>query len=78
MSNKGSAYGQAAGDTDFRKKYDLDEYAAWLRARGSGTTDAAEKPRKPAPAAHAHAATGSRDRNSQKTGKNAKKKRKAG
>ncbi len=57
---------------------DLDEYAAWLRARGSGTTDAAEKPRKPAPAAHAHAATGSRDRNSQKAGKNAKKKRKAG
>lgn len=33
MSNKGSAYGQAAGDTDFRKKYDLDEYAAKAKAR---------------------------------------------
>ncbi|KAK4172162.1 hypothetical protein QBC36DRAFT_338549 [Triangularia setosa] len=38
MSNKGSAYGQAAGDTDFRKKYDLDEYAAKAAAR-----EAAEK-----------------------------------
>ena len=27
-SNKGSAYGKPAGDTDFRKKYDLEEYAA--------------------------------------------------
>lgn len=33
MSNKASAYGQAAGDTDFRKKYDLDEYAAKAKAR---------------------------------------------
>jgi U4/U6.U5 tri-snRNP component SNU23 len=33
MSNKGSAYGQAAGDTDFRKKYDLDEYAAKAKQR---------------------------------------------
>ncbi|KAK3306777.1 uncharacterized protein B0T15DRAFT_528225 [Chaetomium strumarium] len=38
MSNKGSAYGQAAGDTDFRKKYDLDEYAAKAKER-----EAAEK-----------------------------------
>ncbi|KAK0665610.1 ubiquitin-conjugating enzyme E2 15 [Cercophora samala] len=38
MSNKGSAYGQAAGDTDFRKKYDLNEYAAKAAAR-----EAAEK-----------------------------------
>ena len=38
MSNKGSAYGQAAGDTDFRKKYDLDEYAAKAKDR-----EAAEK-----------------------------------
>jgi U4/U6.U5 tri-snRNP component SNU23 len=33
MSNKGSAYGQAAGDTDFRKKYDLEEYAARAKER---------------------------------------------
>lgn len=33
MSNSKSAYGQAAGDTDFRKKYDLDEYAAKAKAR---------------------------------------------
>lgn len=33
MSNKGSAYGQAASDTDFRKKYDLDEYAAKAKDR---------------------------------------------
>ncbi|KAK3318762.1 hypothetical protein B0H66DRAFT_558154 [Apodospora peruviana] len=33
-----SAYGQAAGDTDFRKKYDLDEYAAKAKDR-----EAAEK-----------------------------------
>jgi U4/U6.U5 tri-snRNP component SNU23 len=33
MSNKGSAYGKAAGDTDFRKKYDLDEYAAKAKDR---------------------------------------------
>jgi U4/U6.U5 tri-snRNP component SNU23 len=33
MANKGSAYGQAAGDTDFRKKYDLEEYAAKAKAR---------------------------------------------
>ncbi|CAP65427.1 uncharacterized protein PODANS_6_9300 [Podospora anserina S mat+] len=38
MTGKGSAYGQAAGDTDFRKKYDLDEYAAKAAAR-----EAAEK-----------------------------------
>jgi U4/U6.U5 tri-snRNP component SNU23 len=38
MSNKGSAYGQAAGDTDFRKKYDLEEYAAKAKER-----EAAEK-----------------------------------
>jgi len=38
MSGKGSAYGQAAGDTDFRKKYDLDEYAAKAKER-----EAAEK-----------------------------------
>lgn len=33
MSKNGSAYGQAAGDTDFRKKYDLEEYAAKAKAR---------------------------------------------
>ena len=33
MSNKNSAYGQAAGDTDFRKKYDVDEYAAKAKER---------------------------------------------
>ncbi|KAM7195308.1 hypothetical protein V8F20_007527 [Naviculisporaceae sp. PSN 640] len=33
MSNSKSAYGQAAGDTDFRKKYDLDEYAARAKKR---------------------------------------------
>ncbi|KAK4103412.1 hypothetical protein N658DRAFT_493896 [Parathielavia hyrcaniae] len=38
MSKNGSAYGQAAGDTDFRKKYDLDEYAAKAKER-----EAAEK-----------------------------------
>jgi len=38
MSNKASAYGQAAGDTDVRKKYDLDEYAAKAKER-----EAAEK-----------------------------------
>ena len=38
MSNKGSAYGQAGGGTDFRKKYDLDEYAAKAKDR-----EAAEK-----------------------------------
>lgn len=32
-SSKGSAYGQAAGDTDFRKKYNLDEYAANAKER---------------------------------------------
>ncbi|KAK4146036.1 uncharacterized protein C8A04DRAFT_35313 [Dichotomopilus funicola] len=37
MTSK-SAYGQAAGDTDFRKKYDLDEYASKAAAR-----EAAEK-----------------------------------
>ncbi|KAK0715047.1 hypothetical protein B0H67DRAFT_579852 [Lasiosphaeris hirsuta] len=36
--NKGSAYGQAASDTDFRKTYDLDEYAAKAKER-----EAAEK-----------------------------------
>ena len=36
--NKGSAYGQAAGDTDFRKKYDLEEYAQKAKDR-----EAAEK-----------------------------------
>lgn len=35
MTGKGSAYGQAAGDTDFRKKYDLDEYAAKAAERES-------------------------------------------
>ncbi|KAJ4300119.1 U4/U6.U5 snRNP associated protein [Collariella sp. IMI 366227] len=35
MSKNSSAYGQAAGDTDFRKKYDLDEYAAKAEARES-------------------------------------------
>ncbi|KAK5660557.1 hypothetical protein OQA88_13108 [Cercophora sp. LCS_1] len=38
MSKNGSAYGKAAGDTDFRKKYDLDEYAAKAKER-----EAAEK-----------------------------------
>ena len=38
MSKNSSAYGQAAGDTDFRKKYDLDEYAAKAKER-----EAAEK-----------------------------------
>ncbi|KAK1752174.1 zinc finger domain-protein [Echria macrotheca] len=38
MTGKGSAYGQAAGDTDFRKKYDVEEYAAKARER-----EAAEK-----------------------------------
>ncbi|KAK4033820.1 ubiquitin-conjugating enzyme E2 15 [Parachaetomium inaequale] len=38
MSNKSSAYGKPAGDTDFRKKYDLDEYAAKAKDR-----EAAEK-----------------------------------
>ncbi|KAK4134028.1 hypothetical protein BT67DRAFT_441943 [Trichocladium antarcticum] len=33
MANKGSAYGKAAGDTDFRKKYDLEEYAAKAKDR---------------------------------------------
>ncbi|KAL2259826.1 hypothetical protein VTK26DRAFT_6367 [Humicola hyalothermophila] len=33
MSKNASAYGQAAGDTDFRKKYDLDEYAAKAKER---------------------------------------------
>ncbi|KAL2121018.1 hypothetical protein VTJ04DRAFT_5045 [Mycothermus thermophilus] len=33
MSNSKSAYGQAASDTDFRKKYDLDEYAAKAKER---------------------------------------------
>lgn len=36
MSNKTSAYGQAAGDTDFRKKYDIDEYAAKAKNREEG------------------------------------------
>ncbi|KAK4213847.1 ubiquitin-conjugating enzyme E2 15 [Rhypophila decipiens] len=31
--SKKSAYGKAAGDTDFRKKYDLDEYAAKAKVR---------------------------------------------
>jgi U4/U6.U5 tri-snRNP component SNU23 len=38
MSNKSSAYGTAAGDTDFRLKRDLDEYAAKAKDR-----EAAEK-----------------------------------
>jgi U4/U6.U5 tri-snRNP component SNU23 len=38
MSNKSSAYGTAAGDTDFRPKRDLDEYAAKAKDR-----EAAEK-----------------------------------
>ena len=33
MSKNSSAYGQAAGDTDFRKKYDLQEYADKGKAR---------------------------------------------
>lgn len=32
-SKKGGAYGQAASDTDFRKNYDLDEYAAKAKER---------------------------------------------
>ncbi|KAI9167077.1 putative C2H2 finger domain protein [Paramyrothecium foliicola] len=32
-SKKGSAYGAPAGDTDFRKNYDLDEYAARAKDR---------------------------------------------
>ncbi|KAL2208774.1 hypothetical protein CC79DRAFT_1366981 [Sarocladium strictum] len=32
-SKKGSAYGAPAGDTDFRKTYDLDEYAARAKDR---------------------------------------------
>ncbi|ODA76247.1 hypothetical protein RJ55_08092 [Drechmeria coniospora] len=32
-SKKGGAYGTPAGDTDFRKSYDLDEYAAKARER---------------------------------------------
>lgn len=31
--NKGGAYGAAAGDTDFRKNWDLDEYAAKAKKR---------------------------------------------
>jgi U4/U6.U5 tri-snRNP component SNU23 len=38
MSKNRSSYGQAAGDTDFRKKYDVDEYAAKAKDR-----EAAEK-----------------------------------
>jgi U4/U6.U5 tri-snRNP component SNU23 len=38
MAGKESAYGKPAGDTDFRKKYDLDEYAAKAKER-----EAAEK-----------------------------------
>jgi U4/U6.U5 tri-snRNP component SNU23 len=38
-SNKGSAYGQAASDTDFRKKYDLDEYAARATKREADEKD---------------------------------------
>ena len=41
MSNKGSAYGQAAGDTDFRKKYDLEEYAE--KAKKREADEAAER-----------------------------------
>lgn len=37
-SKKGGAYGAPAGDTDFRKTYDLDEYAAKAKER-----EAAEK-----------------------------------
>ncbi len=33
MSKNDSAYGQAAGDTDFRKKYDLQEYAEKAKKR---------------------------------------------
>ncbi|KAK3390076.1 hypothetical protein B0H63DRAFT_464736 [Podospora didyma] len=32
-NNNGSAYGKAAGDTDFRKKYDLEEYANKAKIR---------------------------------------------
>lgn len=32
-AKRGSAYGAPAGDTDFRKKYDLDEYAARAKER---------------------------------------------
>jgi U4/U6.U5 tri-snRNP component SNU23 len=33
MADRKSAYGTAAGDTDFRKKWDLDEYAAKAKDR---------------------------------------------
>ncbi|KAK3379171.1 hypothetical protein B0T24DRAFT_589764 [Lasiosphaeria ovina] len=40
MSNQNSsAYGKAAGDTDFRKKYDLEEYAAKAKDREDAEKD---------------------------------------
>ncbi|KAH8900278.1 hypothetical protein GQ53DRAFT_741213 [Thozetella sp. PMI_491] len=41
MSKNSSAYGQAAGDTDFRKKYDLEEYAE--KAKKREAEEAAER-----------------------------------
>ncbi len=37
-------YGQAAGDTDFRKKYDLEEYAEKAKKREGQTKRPSEKP----------------------------------
>ncbi|KAG7101177.1 hypothetical protein HYQ44_020441 [Verticillium longisporum] len=39
---KGSAYGAPAGDTDFRKTWDLDEYAAKAKAREAEERDEAK------------------------------------
>lgn len=41
-SKKGSAYGAPAGDTDFRKTYDLDEYAARAKEREAKEKDEAK------------------------------------
>jgi ATP-binding cassette subfamily F protein 3 len=57
---------------------DLDEYAAWLRSRGTGNPDASEKPRKPAPASRSRGEAGAQHPHAQKSAKAGKKKRKAG
>jgi ATP-binding cassette subfamily F protein 3 len=57
---------------------DLDEYAAWLRSRGTGNPDASEKPRKPAPASRSRGEAGAQHPLAQKSAKAGKKKRKAG
>ncbi|KAI0198908.1 hypothetical protein F4808DRAFT_434225 [Astrocystis sublimbata] len=41
-SKKGSAYGTAANDTNFRRTYDLDEYAEKARVRESAERDEAK------------------------------------